>query len=72
MHIVNLDSAPSTPKEDINNNIITEDLDIWILSKLYEALRQSTESFKQFDYSRARAHTEDFFWNDFCDNYLEL
>ena len=50
----------------------TEALDIWILSRLNQCIKKATEQFEIFEYCDARVAIEDFFWNDFCDNYLEL
>jgi valyl-tRNA synthetase len=51
---------------------ITETLDSWILARLHGAVQKSTQAFEQYEYADALRATEDFFWNDFCDNYLEL
>jgi valyl-tRNA synthetase len=51
---------------------ITETLDKWIITRLNKTIRKATEEFEQFEYCRARVAIEDFFWNDFCDNYLEM
>lgn len=32
----------------------------------------ATAAFEQYEYARAKALTERFFWSDLCDNYLEL
>jgi len=53
-------------------NAATEMLDKWILSRLHVAVSKATAAFEQFEYCDARVAIEDFFWNDFCDNYLEL
>lgn len=50
----------------------TETLDLWILSRLHQCIKKATEAFNKFEYCDARVAIEDFFWNDFCDNYLEL
>lgn len=71
-HLSKLSSIPTTPKKDIADGIITEILDLWILSRLQYTIKKATEEFEQYEYCNARAATEDFFWNDFCDNYLEL
>ncbi len=51
---------------------VTEASDLWILSKLHIVIKRATESFNQFEYARAREVIEEFFWKDFCDNYLEI
>src|SRR5690606_26954432 len=47
-------------------------LDRWVLTRLHRAITKATRDFEKYEYSDARNAAEDFFWNDFCDNYLEL
>lgn len=54
------------------NSEITETSDKWVLSKLHNTVKRATADFHKFEYARAREAIEDFFWNDFCDNYLEI
>jgi valyl-tRNA synthetase len=51
---------------------ITEAADSWILSRLQQTAKRATEEFEKFEYARAREAIEEFFWHDFCDNYLEI
>lgn len=51
---------------------ISDTLDKWIITRLNKTIREATEQFKQFEYSKARVAIEEFFWKDFCDNYLEF
>jgi len=45
--------------------------DRWILSRLAETVSDVTESLNKFKYSEPLAGLYRFFWNDFCDWYLE-
>lgn len=73
MQIANVSNiAISTVKQDVESGAISCELDKWILSRLYEVVNEATESFKKFEYCDARVAIEEFFWKDFCDNYLEL
>jgi valyl-tRNA synthetase len=62
----------SSAKFAITSGKITNTLDKWIISRLAKAVKRATEDFELYEYSAARAVIEDFFWNDFCDNYLEM
>ncbi len=50
----------------------TEVFDRWLLSKLHTTIVNVTEQFERFEYARARAEMEQFFWHVLCDNYLEI
>ncbi|MBM5782893.1 MAG: class I tRNA ligase family protein [Pelagibacterales bacterium] len=54
------------------NDKITESSDLWILARLQQVVAKATSEFEQFEYARAREAIEQFFWHDFCDNYLEI
>jgi valyl-tRNA synthetase len=74
MHLVNL-TAPvkAIPLEvQLESGVITEALDLWVLSKLEQAQALVEKEMNQFEYCGARSAIEDFFWNILCDNYLEL
>jgi len=45
--------------------------DKWILSRLMQTIAQTTRSLDEFKYSEPLAGLYRFFWNDFCDWYLE-
>ena len=47
-------------------------IDEIFLAKLNWMIQTVTDYFKGYEYSKARAETESFFWKDFCDNYLEI
>lgn len=47
-------------------------VDKWLLSKLNRVILEATESFESYEYAKTRARTEQFFWKDFCDYYLEI
>ena len=59
------DYAQDKPKQ-------LEAFDKWLLSKLNSLIKNSTESFDNYEYSRTKSDTEKFFWQSFCDNYLEI
>jgi valyl-tRNA synthetase len=47
-------------------------MDRWLLAKLHRMIKSCTEDFDRYEYSKTKAETEKFFWNTFCDNYLEI
>jgi valyl-tRNA synthetase len=64
MNLDGIDPAGFDPGEiDITDN--------WILSRLSETVAETTGSLNEFKYSEPLALIYRFFWNDFCDWYLE-
>jgi valyl-tRNA synthetase len=49
-----------------------EMMDRWLLSKLSRIVKGATESFENYEYSHGKLETDKFFWQVFCDNYLEI
>ncbi|KPL20100.1 MAG: hypothetical protein AMJ75_12335, partial [Phycisphaerae bacterium SM1_79] len=45
--------------------------DRWILSRLTQTIAETTKSLEEYKYSEPLAGLYRFFWNDFCDWYLE-
>ncbi len=72
MNFENLVGKTSTAKYDIENGLIFETIDKWLISKLYSLIEKTTRNFENYEYSKALEATENFFWSDFCDNYLEI
>ena len=58
------DYKPGEPKLEL--------IDRWLLTKLNDVIRESTDNFNRYEYSKAKSLTEQFFWGDLCDNYLEI
>ncbi|PLW80510.1 valine--tRNA ligase [Candidatus Woesearchaeota archaeon] len=49
-----------------------EIIDAWLISKLNKVIDTATKSFDKYEYSKAKSEVELFFWQDLCDNYLEI
>lgn len=49
-----------------------EEIDNWLLAKLQKLIKNCTEAFDVYEYSKVKQETEAFFWKIFCDNYLEI
>jgi valyl-tRNA synthetase len=47
-------------------------IDEIFLKRLNEMTKDCTDSFEKYEYSKSKARAEQFFWSDFCDNYLEI
>jgi valyl-tRNA synthetase len=47
-------------------------IDKWILSKLQGVIETSTQNFDVYEYSKSKVAVDQFFWQSFCDNYLEI
>jgi len=51
------------------------DLDLsskWIISRLYTTVEKVSEAIEKYRYSEAETLIHEFFWNNFCDWYLEI
>ncbi|MBT5343087.1 valine--tRNA ligase [Candidatus Woesearchaeota archaeon] len=58
--------------EDYKYGEVTEVFDKWLLSKLHQVIKVSTDSFEKYEYSKTKSEVEKFFWHTFCDQYLEI
>jgi valyl-tRNA synthetase len=59
-------------RESIDLSPITELMDIWIMQKFYSVVENATKALQNFDYFKALQIAENFFWRDYCDNYVEI
>ncbi|MFC1723272.1 valine--tRNA ligase [Nanoarchaeota archaeon] len=59
---------PETKLEDVK----LRPFDQWCLSKLQSLVKEATENFNNFQYSKVTSATEIYFWQVLCDNYLEI
>ena len=72
IHLTKLKEVPESARLLIEKNIINNKLDIAMISRLKSTIEQAGLEFDKFEYCNARVVVEDFFWRDFCDNYLEI
>jgi valyl-tRNA synthetase len=49
-----------------------EGIDKWIIDRSFEVGDKMAEDFNNYDFTSARISFEDFFWREYCDNYLEI
>ncbi|WP_163193583.1 valine--tRNA ligase [Clostridium thermarum] len=47
-------------------------IDQWILEKLNKVEKLAIKSLNQYEIGLAKHDIDEFFWSDFCDNYLEI
>ncbi len=59
-----------TPKEIHFEKL--SNTDKWLISKLRDVIKSATEEFDNYEFSKAKAVVDNFFWNTFCDYYLEM
>ena len=57
---------------NFSQNNIREKIDLCLMYKIKQVLNQYNKHFENYDYNKALEVIENFFWNDFCDNYLEI
>jgi valyl-tRNA synthetase len=57
--------------EELDTSKITA-IDKWLVSKLNTTIQQATTYLEVYEFAKARASIERFFWDDLCDNYLEI
>lgn len=55
-----------------NKKVELELIDKGILSKFNDLIKECTNAFDQYEYSKSKLSTEIFFWSQICDNYLEI
>ncbi|MCC7479601.1 valine--tRNA ligase [bacterium] len=53
-------------------SLITYPTDIWLIGRLNATIEKATRANNEYEFADAKQAAEDFFWADFCDNYLEL
>lgn len=62
--------------QSLNNEIllslVSEVSDLWIITAINQTIINATKELNNFAYGKAREIIEKFFWQDFCDNYLEI
>lgn len=64
--------STSNGDTELARGIILSPADRWILSRLQTLIQHSTQQLEKYDYAPAKNAIENFFWNEFADNYLEM
>jgi len=60
--------APAHPDEPAD----LEAIDRWLLAELDDAVADLTAHLEEYEFAKARDRLRTFFWNTFCDDYLEI
>jgi valyl-tRNA synthetase len=47
-------------------------IDAWIIERIQSVEEAAAENLKQYEIGLAKHDIDEFFWNDFCDDYLEI
>ena len=47
-------------------------MDKWVFSKIMKVIKEASKSLEKYEYSKAKHEIDNFFWNVFCDYYLEF
>ncbi len=55
-----------------SDNQHLEPADRWILSELQKTIKAYHKNFSVYEYAKAKDAVNSFFWDKFCDNYLEF
>ena len=72
IHLSKLKNVDFSIGTNIELDIINQSIDFWILNKLKNVIGTATDAFEKFEYCDAQNTIEEFFWKDYCDNYIEL
>ncbi len=57
---------------DFKNMHMLKPIDRWILERLNEVTMNASALLYEYEIGSARHEIDEFFWKDFCDNYLEI
>lgn len=60
----------SQPELEISTELLPADR--WIMERCRQTTFEAAEHLRQYEVGLARQIMDDFFWKDFCDNYLEI
>jgi valyl-tRNA synthetase len=58
--------------QNVDNKLVQNPLNQWMLDNLSSTYSRYQAAFDSYEYQNALEVAERFFWQDFCDNYLEL
>lgn len=65
---MHLEATPAPQQQPQNLGIVN----LWMLDRIQSGLKQYHAHFEKYEFSLALQSAETIFWNDFCDNYIEI
>lgn len=57
---------------DLDQIVELQSIDKWLISKCHETFEKYKQQMDNYEMGLARQEIDKFFWNDFCDSYLEI
>jgi valyl-tRNA synthetase len=72
IHLKNLVGKVRDIEDNVRGSVIFENMDLWLLDRMNDLIHGYNRAFGDYEYNRALELLENFFWNHFCDNYLEI
>ena len=57
---------------DLSEEAELQSIDKWLISRCHETFEKYQQQMEKYEMGLARQEIDKFFWNDLCDNYLEI
>ena len=57
---------------DLSEETELQSIDKWLISRCHETFEKYQQQMENYEMGLARQEIDKFFWNDLCDNYLEM
>lgn len=57
---------------DLSEEAELQSIDKWLISRCHETFEKYQQQMENYEMGLARQEIDKFFWNDLCDNYLEM
>ena len=57
---------------DLSEEAELQSIDKWVISRCHETFEKYQQQMENYEMGLARQEIDKFFWNDLCDNYLEM
>ena len=57
---------------ELSHDVELQSIDQWLISRCHETFEKYQQQMENYEMGLARQEIDKFFWNDLCDNYLEM